>query len=82
MGLNTTNETEQIHTWSGDFGREYTDRNTFTPSELDELYRRNYGVTRTALNQRFLADIPRDARILEVGCNMGNQLLILQQMEF
>ena len=82
MGLNTPNETEQIRTWSGDFGREYTDRNTYTPAELDELYRRNYGVTRTELNQRFLADIPRDARILEVGCNMGTQLLVLQQMGF
>jgi len=82
MGVNTTNETDQIRTWSGDFGREYTDRNTYTPAELDELYRRNYGVTRTELNQRFLEGIPRDAHILEVGCNIGNQLLALQQMGF
>ncbi len=82
MGLNIPHETEQIRTWSGDFGREYTDRNTYTPAELDELYRRNYGVTRTELNRRFLAEIPRDARILEVGCNMGTQLLVLQQMGF
>jgi pseudaminic acid biosynthesis-associated methylase len=82
MGLNTINETEQIRTWSGDFGREYTDRNTYTPAELDEVYSRSYGVTRTELNQRFLTDIPRDARILEVGCNIGTQLLVLQQMGF
>ena len=50
MRLKTTNETEQVRTWSGDFGREYTDRNIYTPAELDELYRRNYGVSRTELN--------------------------------
>ena len=74
--------TEQIRTWTGDFGREYTDRNTFTPEGLDDLYRRNYGITRTEVNERFLEQIPRDSRVLEVGCNMGNQLLVLQQMGF
>jgi pseudaminic acid biosynthesis-associated methylase len=75
-------DTEQIRTWSGDFGREYTDRNTFTPAQVDELYQRNYGVTRSEINRRFLETIPRDARILEVGCNVGNQLLMLQSMGF
>jgi pseudaminic acid biosynthesis-associated methylase len=82
MGLKTTNDSEQIRTWIGDFGREYTDRNTYTPAELDQLYRRNYGVTRTELNRRLLGEVPRDARILEVGCNIGTQLLVLQQMGF
>lgn len=82
MGLKTTNETEQVRTWSGDFGREYTDRNVYTPTELDELYRRNYGVTRTELNRWLLEEVPRAARILEVGCNIGNQLLLLQEMGF
>jgi pseudaminic acid biosynthesis-associated methylase len=82
MDLKTTNDTDQIRTWSGDFGREYTDRNTYTPAELDELYRRNYGITRTELNQKFLSEIPRDVRILEVGSNIGTQLLVLQQMGF
>lgn len=75
-------QTAQIKTWTGDFGREYTDRNTYSPEELDELYRRNYGITRSALNEKFLSEVPRDARILEVGCNMGTQLLALQQMGF
>jgi pseudaminic acid biosynthesis-associated methylase len=75
-------DTEQIRTWSGDFGREYTDRNTFTPAQLDELYQCNYGITRSAINRRFLESIPRDVRILEVGCNVGNQLLMLQSMAF
>ena len=77
-----TSETEQIQTWTGDFGREYTDRNTYTPAELEEHYRRNYGISRTEMNERLLKGIPKDARILEVGCNMGTQLLILEQMGF
>lgn len=80
--MSSSQNTEQIRTWTGDFGREYTDRNTYSPKGLDDLYRRNYGVTRTALNERFLQAIPRASRILEVGCNMGNQLLLLQQMGF
>jgi pseudaminic acid biosynthesis-associated methylase len=75
-------DTEQIRTWSGDFGREYTDRNTFTPAQVDEIYLRNYGIARTEINRRFLESIPRDARILEVGWNLGNQLLLLQSMGF
>jgi pseudaminic acid biosynthesis-associated methylase len=80
----TTNfpETKQIETWRGDFGSQYSDRNLYSPADLDNLYQRYYGITRTALNQRFLADIPRTASILEVGCNLGNQLILLREMGF
>jgi hypothetical protein len=50
-------ETDQIRTRTVEFGREYTDRNSYAPAQLDELCRRNYGLTRTELNQRFLEDI-------------------------
>lgn len=82
MSANPIATTEQIRTWTGQFGRDYTDRNAYEPAELDEFYRRSYGVTRTQVNQAFLDEIPRDARILEVGCNMGTQLMLLQQMGF
>jgi pseudaminic acid biosynthesis-associated methylase len=74
--------TAQISRWRGDFGQEYTDRNSLTSPQLDELYQRNYGLTRSELNQRFLADVPRDARVLEVGCNMGIQLGMLRDLGF
>lgn len=74
--------TEQVHTWTGDFGREYTDRNEYSPLGLDEFYQQTYGITRRQLNEPFLQDVPKGARILEVGCNMGTQLLILQEMGF
>ena len=75
-------ETPQKKSWAGDFGREYTDRNTLSGAQLDSLYRTNYGITRRQLNEDFLNDIPRDARILEVGCNSGNQLLLLREVGF
>ncbi len=75
-------KTAQLEHWRSDFGRAYTDRNSLTPDALDALYRRNYGIGRRELNQRFLADMPRTARILEVGCNEGNQLCALREMGF
>ncbi len=75
-------ETKQIREWATDFGREYTDRNTLDPAELDALYLANYGVTRTALNRKVLGEVPASARILEVGCNVGNQLLLLHGMGY
>jgi pseudaminic acid biosynthesis-associated methylase len=77
-----TPETPQKQRWSGDFGRDYTDRNTLSGAQVDALYQANYGVPRRELNETFLLDIPRHARILEVGCNSGNQLLLLQEMGF
>jgi pseudaminic acid biosynthesis-associated methylase len=75
-------ETPQIGRWTGDFGRAYTDRNTLSGKELDSLYQTNFGIARSRLNESFLEEIPRNARILEVGCNCGNQLLLLQEMGF
>ncbi len=74
--------TKQMEEWSGDFGKEYTDRNVFSLEELDTLYKSKYGVTRTELNQRFLEGMDRSIRVLEVGSNVGNQLLCLQSMGF
>ena len=34
------------------------------------------------MNEQFLSEIDRSARILEVGTNLGNQLLLLQKMGF
>jgi len=48
----------------------------------EEFYRRNYGITRTELNLRFLSKVGCSARILEVDSNTGNQLLCLQENGF
>ncbi|MEW6607093.1 MAG: pseudaminic acid biosynthesis-associated methylase [bacterium] len=74
--------TEQLKKWGGEFGKEYTDRNPNSLEELEALYQKNYGVTKTELNSLFLSDLPRSMRILEVGSNIGTQLLCLQKMGF
>lgn len=74
--------TEQMEKWAGEFGREYTDRNALSLEEMEALYKKNYGMTRTELNERFLKEMDRTIRILEVGSNIGNQLLCLQRVGF
>jgi pseudaminic acid biosynthesis-associated methylase len=75
-------ETKESNAWRGEFGAQYSQRNLLDLAELDQTYLAKYGVTRTSLNAAFLEDIPRSASILEVGCNLGNQLLALEQMGF
>lgn len=75
-------KTEQMEKWAGQFGKEYTDRNALSLEEMEALYKRNYGITRTELNERFLGNLDRSIKILEVGSNIGNQLLCLQRMGF
>ncbi len=77
-----TKTTKQMIEWAGSFGREYTDRNALSFEEFESLYRQNFGVSRTDLNQKFLESIDCSAQILEVGSNVGNQLLCLQKMGF
>ena len=75
-------ETAQTQVWGGEFGRAYTDRNMLDVEELNALWSGNYGVTRREINEIFLQDIPKDTSFLEVGCNVGNQLLQLQQLGY
>jgi pseudaminic acid biosynthesis-associated methylase len=82
MTVNTHEMTDQVRRWTGTFGREYTDRNDQTPRQLDVFYQNTYGKTRSELNQRFLENVPRNVPILEVGCNVGTQLLLLKEMGF
>jgi len=72
----------QAERWRSDFGRAYTDRNEMDLQQMDALYRGRYGRSRTDLNRLFLDDLPRAMRILEVGANLGNQLLCLRKMGF
>ena len=75
-------ETVQAQVWQGEFGREYTDRNTLDLEEMNRLWSANYGLSRRDVNRLFLRDIPKDASFLEVGCNVGNQLLQLQELGY
>ena len=73
--------TEQMKEWAGKFGEEYTDRNIKSPDELDKLLRSRIGFSRTEQIDEFLSDLKLH-NILEVGSNVGNQLLLLQKKGF
>ncbi len=74
--------TTQMKAWDGIAGKEYTNRHTHSLMEWEQMYVDKFGFTRTEMNSIFLDNLDRDIKILEVGCNMGNQLLILQKMGF
>jgi len=78
----TDNDNLQLNNWIEKFGREYTNRNNQSLEELEKLYKENYGFTRTELNTLFLDKIERSKKILEIGSNIGMQLLCLQKMGF
>ena len=75
-----TKKTKQVKAWEGEFGKEYTDRNIMSPDQADQIADNNYGngLSRTKLNKEFLGDLNID-KILEVGCNIANQLVLLQR---
>ena len=78
-----TGKTHQIKTWSGDFGRKYTNRNIFLPKDLDKFYIDTWGVSRSRMMKDFLIPVKRNiVKVLEVGCNVGNQLNCLQNLGF
>jgi len=75
-------ENKQSDFWSGDFGKDYNQRNTFNEKEWDNFYLQTWGVTKIEMNSRFIGQLPKDIKILEVGANIGMQLRGLQKMGF
>src|SRR3989338_1830048 len=71
-------ETKQQAFWKSSFGKKYTDRSTLTPAQVDKLYWQVNGVKRSKVNQDFLGGL-KTSSILEVGCNVGNILRMLNQ---
>lgn len=76
------NPQEQL--WSGPKGDKYARRFFWTPAEVDAHWLKNYSnfpravIVKEALDTR----VPKDASILEVGTNCGNQLQILKDMGY
>jgi len=68
--------------WMEDFGKKYTNRNALTLDEMNEMYRKNFGMSREDLNNKFIDEMNQSIKILEVGSNIGNQLILLQKMGF
>lgn len=76
-----TKITKQQDFWQSEFGKNYSTRNTWDPTTMDKIYQETYGVTRTAMNNEFVKDLSPQ-NILEVGCNVGDQLRFLQSQGF
>jgi pseudaminic acid biosynthesis-associated methylase len=74
-------KTKQLKVWTGNFGKEYTDRNTQTVSGLDRDYKEELGVSATALFKGGLYGLSITS-VLEVGCNIGNKLVILNSLGY
>ena len=75
-------QTKQTEFWKGDFGKEYTDRNSHSQEDWDQFYMTTWGKTKIDMNAGFIGHLPKESRILEVGCNTGMQLNGLQRMGF
>ncbi len=73
---------KQTEAWSSEFGMEYTNRNLMTIEQMDTMYIKRYGVSRIDINSEFIGDLDRNIRVLEVGSNIGLQLMFLQRMGF
>jgi pseudaminic acid biosynthesis-associated methylase len=73
---------EQLAAWTSAFGQAYTDRNLLTPEEMDRHLGEYYGgVNKTEIFRQFLhPDLIHQGRVLEVGCNVGLQLMLLHMV--
>jgi len=75
-------QSPQNRFWSGKFGNGYLKRNPLSLEGLNKNYIKNYGLSRLEMNNQFLGKLDRNLRILEVGCNLGIQLAVLQKTGF
>src|SRR5882762_7236884 len=80
--MSATKTTKQLDVWQTDFGRDYTERNPTSAEEMDATLEAYYGgVKKSEIFRRFLGleRLP-SGKVLEVGCNVGAQLAILQSV--
>lgn len=71
-------KTAQEKFWLSKFGKTYIERNNFTPQELDKFYIENLGISRSQINKNFIGNLNLK-NTLEIGCNIGIQLNMLQK---
>ncbi len=75
-------KTKQMDFWKGEFGAHYTNRNSRDMKNWEAFYKKTFGLSKLDITKPLLEHLPKDAKILEVGCNIGLQLLGLQKMGF
>lgn len=67
--------------WKGEFGDSYIDRNN-SIEEANRLYKERTGITVEEIFKKIFLDIDKNAKILELGCNIGLKLSLLQNLGF
>jgi len=72
---------EQREIWSGTFGNDYINRNQ-SFQQVDESYEKETGTTIQNVFEDFFSTIPKNYSILELGCNIGKNIPILNKMGF
>jgi len=80
--MSVSEGTKQLETWKSEFGKNYTDRNPSSAIEMDTILGDYYaGVKKSDIFRRFISsDRLPSGRVLEVGCNVGAQLGILNSV--
>jgi pseudaminic acid biosynthesis-associated methylase len=76
----SSTDTSQLSTWTSTFGREYTDRNTMTTDEMDVAFGAQFGIRKSEIYRELVGpDRLPAGTVLEVGCNIGLQLRLLEK---
>ncbi len=73
---------KQLEKWSSQFGEKYTNKNSWPIEKYNLLFKDWHGKTRLEFNKEFISHLDKNSKILEVGCNLANQLNLLQKMGF
>ena len=79
--LNSFDFKKQQKLWKGGFGDSYIKRNS-SLDQVNELYKKQTGVTQEEIFEEFFNPLKRDISIIELGCNIGLKLSILKKMGF
>ena len=67
--------------WQSNFAKGYLVRNHFTNKQLNSSYIKKFGTSRSEMNKKIMRGLKIESA-LEVGCNVGNQLSVLQSQGY
>ncbi len=81
MNENTHNNLNQREFWLGEFGDSYMQRNN-NIDKINEEYAKETGISVEQIFHKFFDKVNRKSKILELGCNIGLNLNMLQKMGF
>jgi pseudaminic acid biosynthesis-associated methylase len=77
----TSDDNPQAKTWAGNFGDDYVERN-ISVDMINTDYVKLTGLEYNDIFLDFFQDLDRNLTILELGCNVGNNLSILRSLGF